>query len=914
MKGDDRDSQQLLKELTRLRKSNEKLKKLELARRKTEEALRESERTYHELAEDLPEVVFEIDLDGHVLFMNKNAFSVFGYTPEDFIHGICVYELVAPEEQDRVRENILSAFAGNYRSNEYLARRQDGTTILLQIRSRRIVRGGKVVGLRAISFDMTEQKRAEHAIRESEEKYRALMHGAGDAILLADFDGNLLEVNKSAEKLLGLPAEVLVGMNIEQIHPPEEQQRIREAFRNIKQLSTGSLSDTLTLKGDGSVVPIDITGSVIEYAGKRVTLAIFRDMREQKQAEWVRQQSIERYRTTLNSMGDWIHVVDQDLRFILFNDAIKDLSRSLNMGTDVIGKTVFEVFTFLPKSVQQEYQQVFATGEVLITVETNTVNTREIMTETRKIPIFEGSKVIQVVTVMQDITARMKAEIELRRSEERYRVLFEESKDMVYIATHAGNFLDINPAGVALLGHESREELLKADIRETYLEPQDRRHFQQTIERDGFVKDYEVRLRRKDGTPITVLITASAVKDSSGKIESYRGIIRDITERRRLEQQLFQAQKMESIGTLAGGIAHDFNNILSGILGYASFMKTKLSSDHPLRGYVDTIEKGAVRAAELTSKLLAFARGGKYETKPVDLNEIVNETVNIIYRTFDKSIEVEPRLHENLPTVDADAGQIQQVLMNLLVNSRDAMPDGGTLIIETGVDVLTAEDVKTNIEASTGQYVTVAVIDSGIGMNREVQQRIFEPFFTTKEKGKGTGLGLAMVYGVVKNHGGFVKVYSEIGRGSTFQVYLPASGKSEEIKKKSGQTRGLHGDELIFVVDDEESICRFARDVFQEFGYRVLTAADGWEAIEIYQIHWREIGLVILDMIMPKSGGLETYLKMKVINPAVKALLSTGYSQNGKAQEILDRGVQGFIQKPYLAHQLLTTVRSVLDH
>ncbi|GAB4337770.1 MAG: hypothetical protein Kow0099_11400 [Candidatus Abyssubacteria bacterium] len=369
---------------------------------------------------------------------------------------------------------------------------------------------------------------------------------------------------------------------------------------------------------------------------------------------------------------------------------------------------------------------------------------------------------------------------------------------------------------------------------------------------------------------------------------------------------------MESIGTLAGGIAHDFNNLLGGILGYASFLKSKLSGGDAHYRYVDTIERSAMRAAELTSQLLGFARGGKYDAKPLNLNKVIEETLEIIGRTLDKSIEIRSRLCEELPTVEADAAQMQQVLMNLCVNAGDAMPHGGTLLVETEVAVLGEDYVRTHLGSQPGVYVVVSVSDTGVGMSRETVKRIFEPFFTTKEKGKGTGLGLAMVYGAVKNHGGSIRVYSEPGAGTTFKVYLPSNGAPEQAELSVAEAvQG--GDELILVVDDEETIRSLVKDTLESYGYRVLVAENGEEAVSLYGERGEEIDLVILDMMMPKMGGRETFQRLRELNPGIKALLSTGYSQNGKAQEILDSGVLGFLQKPYQTHELLSKLRSVLD-
>jgi len=528
-----------------------------------------------------------------------------------------------------------------------------------------------------------------------------------------------------------------------------------------------------------------------------------------------------------------------------------------------------------------------------------------------------------VITVARDISEHKRLEedlkqrvaestMELLQSEREYRDLFHESQDMIFITSPDGRFVDINPAGVSLLGFSSRDEVLHINVRDSYHNQQDRSNFQALITQQGFVKDYELTLKRVDNVPLQVLITANAVKDKDGCCVAYRGIVRDMTERRKLEQQLFHVQKMESIGTMAGGIAHDFNNILGGIMGYASLMKTKMGPDHPFFNYVDTIERGTQRAAELTSQLLTLAMGGTYHIVPVNLNDIILDTIKMLSRLFDRSVQVKTNLDKMLPTVEADYVLMQQVLMNLLMNACDAVPRDGMIVIETKVETISAETLSKHIEAQYGDYAVVSVSDNGVGIEPDIIQRIFDPFFSTKEKGKGTGLGLAVVYGVLKNLKGFVKVYSEPGKGSIFRVYLPVSGRPVGDQVIPEAERNLSGSETILIIDDEEDIRELASDMFGSYGYRVLLAADGEKACALYLEKQAEIDLVLLDMVMPKMGGLETFLQLRAINPQVKIILSSGYSENGRAQEIIKYGVAGFIQKPYQVQRLLAMVRQVL--
>jgi CheY-like chemotaxis protein len=341
-------------------------------------------------------------------------------------------------------------------------------------------------------------------------------------------------------------------------------------------------------------------------------------------------------------------------------------------------------------------------------------------------------------------------------------------------------------------------------------------------------------------------------------------------------------------------------------------MKTNISHDHPFFRPVDTIEKSASRAAELTAQLLAFARGGKYDIRPSSLNSVISEALKILVGTLDKSIAIETRLNDSLPTVEIDVGQIQQVLMNLCVNARDAMPGGGRLTIQSSVARLSESDARNQPEAKPGWFAVLSVSDTGVGMDDSVKGRIFEPFFTTKEKGKGTGLGLAMVYGVIKNHGGFINVYSESGEGTTFKIYLPLSGKPEVLECVS-ETEMAGGHETILVIDDEEAIRQVAADILGSYGYRVRLARDGAEGVALFRADPGAIDMVLLDMIMPRQGGRETFLDLQKIDPEVRVLFSTGYSQNEKVNEIMALGIRGFIQKPYQVRDLLAKVRDVLD-
>ena len=511
-------------------------------------------------------------------------------------------------------------------------------------------------------------------------------------------------------------------------------------------------------------------------------------------------------------------------------------------------------------------------------------------------------------------------------SEERYRYLVQNSPDIIYTLDEQGNFTFISHAVERLLSFKIEQLIGKPYT--TIIHEEDLKKskwlFNERRTDDRAASGIKLRLKVCSNNAqfkhcevrhLTIELKSNGMynKPATEKDKKFLGtygVARDISDRKRLEAQLQQAQRMEALGTLAGGISHDFNNLLMGIQGRTSLMLIDKDSSHPDFEHLRGIEDYVKSAADLTRQLLGFAMGGKYEVKPTDLNEMVKET-SMMFGRAKKEIKIHQRYQKELWAVTADQGQIEQVMLNLYVNAWQSMPGGGDLYIATE-NVPLDEDFVKPFNVEPGKYVKISVTDTGIGMDEATQQRIFDPFFTTREMGRGTGLGLASVYGIIKNHGGFIDVYSVKGEGATFNIHLPASEiEAKEDRKLSEEL--LKGTETVLLIDDEDMIIDVGSQMLETLGYEVLPARNGNEAMDIYTKEKDKIDMVVLDMIMPDMSGGETYDRLKEINPDIKVLLSSGYSINGQAKEILGRGCDGFIQKPFSMIQLSQKMREILD-
>jgi len=525
--------------------------------------------------------------------------------------------------------------------------------------------------------------------------------------------------------------------------------------------------------------------------------------------------------------------------------------------------------------------------------------------------LFAGRQAI--LAVAQDVTQRRLAEEAIRESEARYRGLFEHAPYGIYRATTLGDILDVNPALVAMLGYVSTEDFRAIrNMANLFCDPRERARMH-TMHRALGRTDVEAEWKCKDGKTLLVRLNGRLAPKELGREECFEVMVEDVTGRRALEKQLQQMQKFEAIGQLAGGIAHDFNNMIGAILGWAELGSDEVPPEHKAHAHFGKIQQQARRAAALTRQLLAFSRRQILEPRNMDLNQSVTETLSLLEKVIGSNIELETRLAPDLSPIRADPTQFEQVLMNLCLNARDAMPQGGHLLIETSIVQYDDEQCRRSAYAHPGRYGCLSVSDTGMGMNAATLDRIFEPFFTTKEVGKGTGLGLSTVYGVVKQHGGFVNVYSEPEHGTCFRIYFPVGQlAAEPTVKPTPDLPAVGGEETILIAEDHEGLREIARQTLSQLGYHVLVAVDGEEAVEMFRIHHATIDLVLLDVVLPKLSGPEAYSCMNKERPGLPVLFTTGYSPDTSMLRSVQQQELPLLQKPYTPRDLARKVREAL--
>jgi PAS domain S-box-containing protein len=774
-------------------------------RMKAEEALRESEAKYRLIVNQIPEAVFRGYADWSVDFFDRKIEAITGVNKEDFdSRRIKWIDLIVPEDIDCVKGAFVEALKSTKSYvKEYRIRTKTGERRWIQLRGQIFCDvQGKIEYISGVLFDITEIKQAEKVLRESEEKYRLLMDNASDAIVLTDIDGNLLEVNKKTEQLLGYKKEELLRLDFGQLFSPEELERTTTGFQEIVQLGSGCLNDSRLLTKSGEEVPVDLTASLVKYGGKTVMQSFFRDISRRKKTEEALRQK------------------EQELRIVVNN----------------IPAVVFK-------------------GYVDGTVD------------------FFDDK-------LELITGYQKADFDSRRLQ---------WSDLI------------------------QEEFVE-DARKTFV--------QALKSNRSYVREY--RIKNKKDKIIWVQERSHIICDQDNRIEYISGILFDITERKKaeeerqkLEAQLRQAQKMETIGTLAGGIAHDFNNILTAIVGFIELAQAgleQLPASGEIRSDLEAALQASGRAKDLTRQILTFSRQVDQEQKPIQILAIVKESLSLLRASLPKTIDIRQHLDPRSGVILADPIQIHQILINLCTNACHAMQDqGGILEVRLEAVAIDGDFAGMHAEIDEGPYVRLTVSDTGCGMDQATLERIFDPFFTTKTVGNGTGLGLSVVHGIVKSLGGSITVYSELERGTTFQVYFPQYPKAAAPEAVPGEPVPV-GQEHILFVDDEKQISQIGQRLLERLGYKITAKSSSLEALEIFRNTPDHFDLVITDLTMPQMTGLELAKELLRLRPDMPIILATGFSEATVIAKARKLGIRECIMKPLVLRELGKVIRRILDN
>lgn len=762
-------------------------------------------------------------------------------------------------------------------------------------------------------------------VRGGEARFQEFIDLLPEILFEFNVNGELKFVNNIGfEKFQYSRQDLEQGLEILNMIAPQDRARASENIARIIAGEKIGLNEYTALAKDGSRFPVVLHSSPIIEEGRLTGLrGVAIDISHLKAAEAAIRESEAKYSTFSRNFKGIIFQGGMDFVPIFIHGRLEEITgyteqeltgRRLKWSQIIhpedfaaISQDAKRLITEPNISLEREYRIICRDGSIKWIHEIIQNNSED------------GIRPSYVQGTLLDITKRKFAEEALRLSQEEYEDLYDNAPDMfLSIDSNSQVIIKCNRMAAAKLGYE-KEELIGRSVIDLY--HPDYREKAKTVTQEfdssGETRNIETKVCRKDGSAMDVMLDSTAVRDETGRIVVSRSSFRDITklkkteeEKSRLERQFIQAQKMEAVGTLAGGIAHDFNNILMAISGYVSLMVLDLDKAHPHYKYVSRIQQQTESASDLTRHLLGFARGGKYEAKATDINALLMEATEIFGRTK-KEISLHTDFGGDLWLAEVDRAQVEQVLLNLFVNAWQAMPEGGDVYLQTENVVLDDSYIKP-YHFQPGRYVKISVTDTGIGMDSDVRERVFEPFFSTKEKSRGTGLGLASAYGIVKNHGGLIDVYSEKNIGTTFNVYLPASeGISISEFENGGQITG--GVETILLVDDEPAILDVGQELLERLGYKVITAQSGRDALQIFEINKGRIDLVILDLIMPGMGGGPTFDRLKSISPEVKVILSSGYSINGLASEILNSGCKGFIQKPFTLNEISLRIRQAID-
>jgi PAS domain S-box-containing protein len=892
-------------------------------RKKTEEALKESEERYRSFFENSIDAVLLTSPDGEILKANAEACRIFDRTEEELckVGRDGVVDVSDPRLPAALEERIRT---GKFKA-ELTFLRRDGTKFPGEISSAVFKDKGGLIRTSMTIRDITERKRAEEALRESEDRNRDLVENSQDLMCTHDLQGNFLSVNPAPAKLLGYDQSTILNMNVRDILAPEVRNQFSSYLDTIQEKGfANGLMLVQTAAGERRVLEYNNTLRT-EGVSSPIVRSIAHDITERWRAEQALRESEEKYRVLVETSPDAITLFDLNLNIIMGNRPALSLY-GYERQEEIIGKSVLNYLA--PEQLARAREDI---AKVLETGSMGPVEYTLLRQDgTFFVAELKGSLILDrekkpnaILCVSRDITGRKKVEEALRSSEEKYRTILETMEDGYFEVDLTGNFTFVNDAECRNLGY-SREELIGRNNRQ-YTDETMAKKLHQTFTgvytTGESVKMLDVEVIKKDGTKSINEISISLIKDSEGKPIGFRGVARDVTERKHMEQekasleeQLRQSQKIEAIGRLAGGVAHDFNNLLTVISGNCQLSLLELNEKDPLKGNIEEIKGASEKAANLTRQLLAFSRRQILEMKVLDLNTVLRDLDKMLHRLIGEDIELITLLADDLGRVKTDPGWVEQIIMNLAVNARDAMPNGGKLTIETANVELDEAYARNHVSVKPGRYVMLSMSDTGVGMTPEVRQQIFEPFFTTKEKGKGTGLGLSTVYGIVKQSGGNIWVYSELGKGTTLKIYLPCVDEpAEKLKAQVLGEEFPRGSETILIVEDDKEVRNLAVRILKRQGYTVLDGSYGDEAFSACRQHKGPIHLLLTDVVMPGMDGRALSESLSQLHPEMKVLYMSGYTDDAIVRHgVMAKGIN-YIQKPFTVSELTNKVREVLN-
>lgn len=893
----------------------------------SQKILRESEERFRAITHVVSDYAYalrvEPDAALHVVWMSESFTQALGYAPEELRAPGGWLNIVFPEDRPAARQHVLKVTTGSPDVSEFRVVRKNGDIRWLRDYATPIwsKEENRVVRIYGASQDITAQRNAELLLKEQREWFKRLADTTATAIFVYQ-DDRYVYVNRASLELSGYSEEELLSMPFWQVVHPEYRELVRQ--RGLARLRGESMPNRYEFKivrKDGTERWVDFTAGRIEWQGKPAAIGTAIDITERKQAERALIESEARYRSLFEHVPEVVFSIAPDGRFTLLNPAFETIT-----GFPVdewLGKSFTELIHPDDRELAvQEFRRALA-GETRSFRVLRLVGKggKTIFAEVLGVAQRRNGEVVGVTGFAHDITARKQVEQALEDERALLDSVLDATRDGLVLEDRDGIIVYANPTFSALYGYSHPAELIGQPIAVVQSEQDNQRMLEYSRKRlrgEPAPVLYEFYGKRKDGTLVEMeaLVTVVELRGEKYVLSA----VRDITERKRLErerreleQRLQQAARLESLGTLTSGIAHDFNNILGIILGHVSLLQMRRDPAHFSQS-LDAITQATQRGASLVRQMLTFARKQESVFQPLEVNLLVKETAKLLHETFPRTIAVEHNLDPKLPLIVADATQIHQLLLNLCVNARDAMPSGGTLSITTR-QIEGAQLMNRVPGITSGSYVELSVSDTGIGMDEKTKERIFEPFFTTKEPGQGTGLGLAVVHGIVGSHGGFIDVESQEGKGTTFHIYFPAIQKAPlgHQTTEQVQPQPVGGKETVLIAEDEEGLRVVLQSALASVGYTVISATDGQQAVSLYHQHAEEIALVISDLSMPHLSGIEVFYQIKSMNPRASVIIATGFIDPAVKAKLTDDGVKDFISKPYILAEVLQKARTVLD-